>query len=366
MSRLETASQIAVVVLAVVILMAALDISQSVVAPVVTALVFGIVMSPLSVKLDALGLPKAVAALASLLIILIALGLLALFLEPSFQRTLDALPLIVFEINQLAIEIKGFFRGLESASEDVSSALGAGAGDTATTAPAPADGGEEGEEAASALPSVEDALWLAPSILSQITIFAGTLFFFMLGRDEIYSFIARRLVSRDNRLEAVRRLHAAERQVGRYFITISVINAGYAVVISIIMFAIGMPSPILWGIAAGLLNFILYLGPAVMTGSLLLGGLLAFDGAYSLLPAAIYISINMIEAQFVTPTIVGSAMSVNPLAIFLALVFFLWLWGPVGGVISIPLLLWVTVVSTDFKSFKAELEKAKSSEQRAA
>ena len=174
----------------------------------------------------------------------------------------------------------------------------------------------------------------------------------ILTRDQIYDFIARKLVADDRRLETAHRLREAERQVGRYFLTISLINAGYAVVFSGVMMLVGMPSPILWGIAAGLLNYILYLGPAAMVVSLTLGGLIAFEGAFSFLPAALYMLINGIEAQFVTPTLVGKTLEVNPLAIFVSLVFFLWLWGAIGGFIAIPLLLWVMVLTADIKAVR--------------
>jgi predicted PurR-regulated permease PerM len=71
-------------------------------------------------------------------------------------------------------------------------------------------------------------------------------------------------------------------------------------------------------------------------------GFTEFNGAYALLPALAYLMLNMTEAQFVTPTLVGQRLQLNPLVVFLAILFGLWLWGPIGGIVSLPLLVWAT------------------------
>jgi predicted PurR-regulated permease PerM len=109
-----------------------------------------------------------------------------------------------------------------------------------------------------------------------------------------------------------------------------------------------MPGPYVWGIVAGALNFILYIGPAVFAVAALLGGLLAFDGATAALPAVLYVCINGLEGNFVTPTLIGRNMQVNPLLVFLSLVFWLWMWGPIGGVVAIPLVLYGLAVVSGF------------------
>lgn len=358
MNKLEFWARVAVIGLSLLGLFAALDAAQNLVAPILLALVVGIVMSPIPNTLDRFGLPKSLAALSSLLIIMLLGAALALFLQPSFKRLADALPFAVEEVNGVVIELRNEFRGLEDAGKDVAEALNEGE-ETAQDQPAE-------EDVTASIPTVEDALFLAPALMSQVMIFVGVLFFFMLTRDEVYSWIARRLAPDELRMEVAHRLRMAERQVGRYFLTITVINAGYAVVVSVAMMAMGMPSPILWGIGAGLLNYILYLGPAVMAGTLLIAGLVVFEGPFSVAPMAVYVLINVLESQFISPAIVGRAMQVNPLLIFLALVFFLWLWGPVGGVIAIPLLLWIMVLSADIREVRAMQAKSQTGELKRA
>ena len=119
---------------------------------------------------------------------------------------------------------------------------------------------------------------------------------------------------------------------------------------------IGIPNPILWGAAAFILNFVLYLGPVMLLVALGVAGFTEFNGAYSLLPALAYFLLNMTEAQFVTPTLVGQRLQLNPLVVFLAILFGLWLWGPIGGIVSLPLLVWVTAFSAHQPSPPSELD----------
>ena len=195
------------------------------------------------------------------------------------------------------------------------------------------------------MPSVSDAIMAAPLILSQILIFAGALFFFLLTRREIYDWVSLRLSSRGERAELAMRLRRAERNVARYFSTITLINAALGVLTAIALQVMGVADAMMWGVVAFLMNFIVYLGPTVFVVVLLFVGVAEFDGAASLAPAASFILLNTIEGQFVTPALVGKHMAVNPLLVFLALIVGIWLWGPIGGIVAIPLLLWGLVLS---------------------
>ena len=152
-------------------------------------------------------------------------------------------------------------------------------------------------------------------------------------------------------------LLAAERRVSLYFLTILVINAIFGIVVAGAMAVVGMPWPLTWGIVAFLLNFILYLGPVVVAGCLVVAGSLNFAGLEAFLPAAVYVGLNAVEGQFVTPSLVGRSLHVNPLLVFLSLVLWLWLWGPLGGFVAIPLLVWLIAVTTGFKGDREVIDR---------
>lgn len=339
MSGLESASRIALIVIGVVLFFAALDATQTFSAPVVLAIVTGIVLSPISDRLSRLGLPGSTSAFLSFLFGVLLIALVLALLQPAVSRAIDAFPRVYNEVNSTLYDLQIELRGLKEVEENVREMVDPEAEQNR------ADGEEAETSAADAIPTVEDVVFLAPSVLGQVLVYLGTFFFFILTRKEIYQYVARRLATAEQRPEFAQRLSEAERQVSRYFLTISAINAGLGVAVAATMIAIGLPSPFLWGIAAFLLNYLIYLGPAALAAAFLVAGLTAFDNLYSVVPAAAYLTLNAIEAQFVTPALLGKSLLVNPLLIFLTVTFFLWLWGPLGAIVAIPLLLWAIALS---------------------
>jgi predicted PurR-regulated permease PerM len=100
-----------------------------------------------------------------------------------------------------------------------------------------------------------------------------------------------------------------------------------------------MPYPALWGVLAGLLNFVPYLGPVVTAGVILIVSLLTFEELGRALVAPIlYFAINFTEGSFVTPTVLGRRLTLNPVVVFVGLVFWGWLWGIPGALLAVPLL----------------------------
>jgi predicted PurR-regulated permease PerM len=138
-------------------------------------------------------------------------------------------------------------------------------------------------------------------------------------------------------LSGVRR---AQREVSYYFATQLMINCGVAVAITATSWWFGLPNPLLWGLLTGLLNFIPYLGPLAASGLMLVAGVLTFDT----LPAAVaptlaLIAVHAIEANLVTPLVVGHRLELNPLAVFVSVLLWGWIWGIPGALIAVPVLL---------------------------
>ena len=101
-----------------------------------------------------------------------------------------------------------------------------------------------------------------------------------------------------------------------------------------------MPTPLMWGGLAALFNFIPYVGPIIVVGLLGLGGMITYtDPLQALLPAGAFLCCHLTEANFITPQIVGKRLTMSPLAILLALSFWGWIWGTIGALVSVPLLI---------------------------
>lgn len=293
--------------------------ARPVLAPMCFALVVGIVASPLADRLHDWGVPRIAVAAALLILTSGSLVLGFVLLEPLLSAMAARLPEIRAEIEGWVQSASGLIRGLETLSNEIEQTVGAAS---------------DSDDAAPELPTVMDALWLAPDLGASVLIFAGTLFFFMLTRADLYGAAGRFSET----------LFKADRAVARYFMAVSIVNVTLGVAVAVVMSLIGLNNAVLWGLAAGLLNFILYLGPLTILFGLLVTGMVQFGGAYALLPPLAFLCLNIIEAQFVTPGFVGQRLRISPLAVFVAIVIGLWLWGPVGAIVALPLTLWLAVL----------------------
>lgn len=334
MNKLDRLVPLAVFTIAVILFFAALDAAESILSPIVFGIVTGIVLSPLSDLWDRWGFRPAVGALVSLILTLCVVGGLIMVLQPIVSRLVGQAPKVLADMQETINSVTSMMRGLRNATEVVAEAISAQP-DTAAAATA---------QSSSGLPTVTDAILLAPSIVAQATIFAGVLFFFLMTRHELYGAIARTLPGETEPMQIVARLMRAERHVSRYFLTVSVINAVLGLFTAAALHFLGLPDGILWGLVAALFNFLVYLGPVIVSLALLVAGVAAYDGAMSLAPAFAYTALNFIESQFITPTFVGRQMEVNPLVVFCALVFGMWLWGAVGGIVALPIAIWAMVM----------------------
>ena len=139
--------------------------------------------------------------------------------------------------------------------------------------------------------------------------------------------------------KAVTIVRETEASISTYLFTVALVNVGVGLVVALVMYFVGMPNPLLWGALAGLAEFVPYLGATVVVITLSLAGLVTFPqlGHAMLVPGA-YLAVNLVQANFVSPTVLGRRLTLNPVAILLGLVFWWWLWGVGGAFIAVPLL----------------------------
>lgn len=125
-----------------------------------------------------------------------------------------------------------------------------------------------------------------------------------------------------------------------YIGTISLINVALGAMTAVTVWVLGMDSPLMWGGIVAVLNFIPYLGPIASALLLGIGGLMTFaDPWAALLPPAIFVGLHMVEANAITPFIVGKRLTINPLLILVSLSFWAWVWGTTGALLAVPLLI---------------------------
>ena len=181
----------------------------------------------------------------------------------------------------------------------------------------------------------------AVQIAMQLVLFFGTLFFFIIGRNEFRKYVVNWFTEREGRLRALRILNDIEDNLGGYLIVVTAINLSLGIVTVIMAYLLGLPAPLLWGALAFGLNYIPYVGPAIMYVLLFVIGLMTYPTFLgALLPPGIFILITLIEGQFLSPAIVGrQVLSIHPLSIFLGIAFWAWMWGPMGAFLATPILI---------------------------
>lgn len=177
------------------------------------------------------------------------------------------------------------------------------------------------------------------TFLSGLFVVAGLLYFLLAAGDRMSKSMAMLLPRGEPRRKAILISNAIENQVSVYLGVVTLINAGLGVAIAIAMWLFGMPNPILWGVMAMLFNFVPYLGAVLGVVIVSFVGLASLDQPLmALAVGGVYLSLTTIEGTFVTPTILGDRFRINPVFIFLWLLFFAWLWGAVGALLAVPFL----------------------------
>ena len=175
--------------------------------------------------------------------------------------------------------------------------------------------------------------------LAKASVMFILLYFLLASGDLFLSKTVKVFPGLDRKKEIVKITRAVEQQVSRYLFTVMVINIFMGITLGLGMYLIGMPNPVLWGVMAGLLVFLPYLGPLTGIAVVTLVALLTFDSlARALLAPAIYFALETIQGQIVTPMILGLRLALNPVAIFVWLIFWGWMWGIAGVLLAVPML----------------------------
>jgi predicted PurR-regulated permease PerM len=325
------APRVAVIGIFVLLLGAFLYVARSLIAPIVAAAVISIMFGPLAARAARYHMPPVMFALGcvGLVILLANVGMILLggvladwaARAPEFAATLQAKagflerPLAAWRELQLSLAAV-----LGTSVEPIKFALPAG----------------------DVLSQVVN--FLTPA-LGELVVFFGSLFFFLLSRNSQRSHLVLMFRSQDARLRALRILNTLEASLTRYVVIVSVVNVAVGVVAAGIAWAFGLPSPALWGVAAFMLNYIPYVGPAIVAIILFVLGLIALPTIpAALAPPALFVAFTTIEGHFVTPALVGRQLTVSPLALFLSLAFWTWLWGPLGTFLATPILIAAAVI----------------------
>jgi predicted PurR-regulated permease PerM len=165
------------------------------------------------------------------------------------------------------------------------------------------------------------------------------LYFLLAAGDLFLQKLIKVLPQLRDKKKAVAIARETEASISTYLLTVTLVNIGLGLTVAAVMFLLEMPNPLLWGALAALAEFIPYLGATALLAVLSLAGLVTFQqlGHALLIPAA-YLGVNVLQSQVISPLILGRRLTLNPVAIFIGLVFWWWIWGVPGAFIAVPLI----------------------------
>ncbi len=312
-----------------------LYVAQKFLIPVALSFLLSLVLSPAVRWLEQFHLPRPLGAAAIVLIVLAGFGYgVSGSIEPV-SKWVEHAPNV---LGQLELKVYPIKRTVEVVSETAEQV------DRITSVdPKPTVQIRE--------ISLREILYANAQSLITGTVLAIFLLYFLLSWGRVVLLrIARLLRERGSRHQFLALSAILEGEVSKYLATITLINFSLGVVVAAVLFAFGMPSPLLWGAVAALLNFIPYLGGLVTTVLLAATALLTFNGlGVPALVVAAFIGLTIIEGQIVTPLILGRRLSLNPLVVFLSVVFWFWLWGVLGALMAVPMLITLKLIGDQVK-----------------
>ena len=322
-------------VLTVLAVLYTLYFAREFLLPIVFALLLSFLLSPVVRTLARFRIPTPIGAGLVVLAILGIFGSGAFGLSGSVREWAATAPATLATAQTKLDKVLRPIRRASKTAEQVASAAGAAANTTtgSSSAKSPAEVVIHGPTLASrAFGTTQRSV---ASVLEVLIL----LYFLLAAGDLFLQKLIKVLPNLGDKKKAVQIARATESSISTYLFTTALVNVAEGAVVGGVMYLWGMPSPALWGALVALLEFIPYLGALAMVVILSVAALTTFDNiAHALLIPASFLVINLIQGNVVSPLLLGHRLSLNPVALFIGLAFWFWIWGIGGAFIAVPLL----------------------------
>jgi predicted PurR-regulated permease PerM len=314
------------------------NIAQEVILPIVIAVVLKLLLQPLVRLLESGHIPKALGALIAVLLLLGLFAMLGAVLSGPVTQMVHDFPSIMTKARERFSAIQDLMAKAQPLMEKL---------------------GIQGENPMDLIHL--DPGGMAGSVASGASGFAShmletlLILFYMLVFGETFM---RRLVEVlprfGDKRQAVEISDAVERDISAYLLTITIINACVGILAGIAMWLFGVPGAVVWGVLAFCFNYVPIIGP--ITGIILFAivGLATLGATWAaLLPAATYLALHIAEGELITPMVLAKRFTLNPIGVMVSLVFWYWMWGVQGAILSVPLLAITKIISDRLRPLKA-------------
>lgn len=327
-------------VLAVLVCIGAAWAARELLVPILLAIFLALIANPIVTRMRRVHIPRWIGGFFVVFGgVAIAITLASQLVAPATEWVQRAPE----ELRQVAPKLKSMVRKVDEANQAAASIVSAaGAGQSGDTRNAPV---------------VTDQpkplnLWVPIRATPRLLAIVGAIillsyFFVVYGVDLLRQAVALLPEHRQKHL-SVEIMHDIETELSRYVLTITTINAVLAFLLTITLWWLGLDlgDALLWGAVGGLLNFAPYVGPLLGVVMLSLVGVVAFEQPLQmLLPPALYLALQLLETEVVTPIILGRRLSISPLVVLLWLLFCGWLWDIPGILLAVPMLVCFKIVA---------------------
>ncbi|MBK7211048.1 MAG: AI-2E family transporter [Xanthomonadales bacterium] len=305
--------------------------AREVILPILLAAFFSLLLSPLMKRLSSRWLPRWIAALLLISVSMATLAGIGNVLYAPAAEWVGRAPQVVRSVTP---KLKSLMRPINEASK-------VGESISAITA----DPAKANQRVVVQAPDRPSLLATTPRLLaSALAVVLLTYFFLIYGDSLLRRTLMLRATWQQKRL-TVDIVRSIQNDISRYFLTVCSTSLALGAATTILLWALGVDTPLLWGALAALLNLTPYVGPIAMAAMLSLVGLSQFPtlGA-AFLPAAGYLGLHLLESQLATPLALGSTINLNPLGIILWLMIWGWMWGILGLLLAVPMLVCFKVI----------------------
>ncbi|SEG45000.1 AI-2E family transporter [Bosea lathyri] len=331
----------AIVGIFVILATASLYLTKVIALPITAGIIFGLVLGPVVDWMVRRGVPQHLAAAIVVLFGLAVLMASITVLAVPIAGWSDQLPAM---LGALQRKLAGAFAMIEELKRAAAALTGKSGTELSVSQGNP----------------LLDIAMSSSAAAGGMLVFVATVYFWLATRRHLKARALRLCLGRGARKSAGAFFQEIETRVAQYFGLVTLINLGMGLLTMTIAWFAGLPFPVFWGALAFLMNYLAFIGPIIVTVLLFAGALLDAPSLVAAIwPAAAFFMLHLIEGNAVTPVFVGRRLTVSPFLVFIGFIFWLWLWGPVGAVLSTPILLVAMVAQEEFARYrKAQAEDA--------
>jgi predicted PurR-regulated permease PerM len=336
--KMPSLVSVSIVGLFVLALFTVMKVMASLLVPIIAAIIIGSVLSRIGDRLAAYGAPRLLAGLG----LVVVTGLILFFLVDAL---LEPLSTMIAQAPSMVVTLIDAMRPMLEPLNSIKNALHL-----------------DGARLSAPLINTDYSQWLSAFLggvtpaLGELLVFFISLAFFVVGRVAVRRDMIMAFQNRRVRLSTLRVINAVEGSLELYFGTIAMIYLAVGVITAIIASLTGLASPFIWGGLTFVASFVPYFGAGLITLSLAAAGVVTHHAfGLGLIPAIGFLAVHLVFENAVIPMFLGRRLEINPFLVFISIIFWTWMWGPIGAVMAVPLLLVGETILSEIRTPQPEL-----------